>query len=159
MSAVEIWQVVACLGMVAGLVLGAGTRADDGLRQLGRYRLSMDKLRRYVVAMEQLGVAARSSLGDAASLDVEEIAASIAGAGPDVLQVVDSANLTPMDLALIPLAVQAAEATLALEERGRRVLAPGANVENVELLRANRAEWQSLKSRLRRRAPQPCLAA
>lgn len=158
-STIELFNLIACIGLCAGLVLGAGTPADEDLRQLSRYRLSLERMRRYaetVVLLRWMGFA---SWSDVESLDANALAGGVRDAGDEVLRVIEREGFTPMEFALIPLAIEAAECTLRLEQRGRRILAPGASAANVDLLHANRDEWSRIKRRMKDRSrPSYCHA-
>jgi hypothetical protein len=128
----------------------AVTAPEPTANDIADYKLDMDKMRRYAAAMK--GFAALSKKDSAAAYAMgthanETTAQTIARieSSPAAMQVLRDAGLTPRDFVWTTAAwLQAAMTQAVLESSPQSKLPSGQNPQNVEFLRAHRAELEAM---------------
>jgi hypothetical protein len=128
----------------------AASGHEPTANDIANYTLDMDKMRKYAAAMR--GFAALSKTDSAAAYAMgthanETTAQTIARieSSPGAMRVLRDAGLTPKDFVWITAAwLQAAMTQAVLESSSRSKLPEGQNAQNVEFLRAHRAELEAM---------------
>ena len=114
------------------------------------YRLDMDKMKKYSAAMKGLAALAKTDSAASGAMGThanETTAQTIARieSSPAAVRVLKDVGLTPRDFVWITAAwLQAAMTQAVLESSPQSKLPPGQNPQNVEFLRAHRAELEAM---------------
>ena len=127
-------------------VAGHEPTAND----IADYKLDMDKMRKYAAAMKGFSAlaktdsAAAGAMGTHANETTGQIIARIESS-PAAMKVLRDVGLTPRDYVWITAAwLQAAMTQAVLESSKEAKLPEGQNSQNIEFLRANRAELEAM---------------
>lgn len=137
---------------------GAATvNGEPTANDIADYKLDMDRMRKYAAAMRGFASiaatdsAAAQAMGTHADQSTAQAIARIESS-PAAMRVLRDAGLTPTDFVWTTAAwLQAAMTQAALDANPQANLIPGQNPQNVEFVRAHRAELEALTRDLERR--------
>lgn len=130
----------------AAITTGHEPTAND----IAEYKLDMDKMKKYSAAMKGFATLARTDSAAAGAMGThanETTAQTIARieSSPAAVRVLRDVGLTPKDFVWITAAwLQAAMTQAVLESSPQSKLPEGQNPQNVEFLRAHRAELEAM---------------
>ena len=126
------------------------TGHEPTANDIADYKLDMDKMRKYAAAMKGFSALARKDSAAAGAMGThpnETTAQTIARieSSPAALKVLSDVGLSPKDYVWITAAwLQAAMTQAVLESSKDAKLPEGQNAQNIEFLRANRAELEAM---------------
>ena len=126
------------------------TGHEPTANDIADYRLDMDKMRKYAAAMKGFAALAKTDSAAAGAMGThpnETTAQTIARieSSPSAMKVLRDVGLTPKDYVWITAAwLQAAMTQAVLESSKDARLPEGQNAQNIEFLRANRAELEAM---------------
>jgi hypothetical protein len=127
-----------------------GTGHEPTANDIADYKLDMDKMRKYAAAMKGFSVLAKTDSAAAGAMGThpnETTAQTIARieSSPAALKVLRDVGLSPKDFVWITAAwLQAAMTQAVLESSKDAKLPEGQNAQNIEFLRAHRAELEAM---------------
>jgi hypothetical protein len=125
--------------------------AEPTANEISNYKLDMDRMNRYSAAIKGLGALAQtdSSAVEAMSSDGSETMSQMIAkieAMPKAMKVLNKAGLDPKDYVWITTAwLQAAMTQGMLEANPKAKVPEGQNLQNVEFLKAHKAELDAMQ--------------
>ena len=126
------------------------TEHEPTANDIADYKLNMDRMRKYAAAMKGFSALSKTDSAAAGAMGThpnETTAQTIARieSSPAAMKVLRDVGLTPKDYVWITAAwLQAAMTQAVLESSKEARLPEGQNEQNIEFLRANRAELEAM---------------